>query len=60
MSDAQDRHPDVAITLTCENDIWIRGGPSVLIALEELVENAVEHQEPMRPVAVEITARRCR
>jgi len=59
VSDAQDRHPDVAITLTCENDIWIRGGPSVLIALEELVENAVEHQATdAGPVAVEITATR--
>ena len=59
VSDAQDRHPDVAITLTCEDDIRIRGGPSVLIALEELVENAVEHQATdAGPVAVEITATR--
>ncbi|MGB9954269.1 histidine kinase N-terminal 7TM domain-containing protein [Haloarcula sp. Atlit-120R] len=59
VSDARDRHPDVAITLTCEDDIWIRGGPSVLIALEELVENAVEHQAADADrVTVEITATR--
>jgi len=59
VSDAKGRHPDVAITLTCEDDIWIRGGPSVRIALEELVENAVEHQATDADrVAVEITATR--
>ncbi|WP_049942954.1 MULTISPECIES: histidine kinase N-terminal 7TM domain-containing protein [Haloarcula] len=59
VSDARDRRPDVAITLTCEDDLWIQGGPSILIALEELVENAVEHQATDGgPVEVEITATR--
>ena len=58
-SDARDRRPDVTVTLTCEDGLWIRGGPSVRIALEELVENAVEHQATDGgPVEVEITATR--
>mgnify|MGYP000681130185 FL=1 len=59
VSDARDRNPDAAITLTCEETIWIQGGPSVLIALEELVENAVEHRATADdPLEVEITATR--
>ena len=58
-SDARDRRPDVTVALTCEDGLWIRGGPSVRIALEELVENAVEHQATDGgPVEVEITATR--
>ena len=59
VSDARDRNPDATITLTCEETIWIQGGPSVPIALEELVENAVEHRAADDdPVEVEITATR--
>jgi PAS domain S-box-containing protein len=59
VSDARDRNPDAAITLTCEETIWIQGGPSVRIALEELVENAVEHRATADdPLEVEITATR--
>jgi len=59
VSDARDRNPDAAITLTCEESIWIQGGPSVRIALEELVENAVEHRATADdPLEVEITATR--
>jgi len=59
VSDARDRNPDAAITLTCEESIWIQGGPSVRIALEELVENAVEHRATDDdPVEVDITATR--
>ncbi|KAA9398793.1 PAS domain S-box protein [Haloarcula sp. CBA1130] len=57
VSDARDRHPDVAITLSCEDDLWIQGGPSIRIALEELVENAVEHRAADADLAeVDITA----
>jgi len=59
VSDARDCNPDAAITLTCEETIWIQGGPSVRIALEELVENAVEHRATADdPLEVEITATR--
>jgi len=59
VSDARDRNPDAAITLTCEETIWIQGGPSVRIALEELVENAVEHRATADDsLEVEITATR--
>ncbi|MDS0222118.1 ATP-binding protein [Haloarcula sp. S1AR25-5A] len=59
ISEARERNPDATITLTSEADLWIQGGPSVLIALEELVENAVEHRAaPEDPVEVEITATR--
>ncbi|MDT3434484.1 histidine kinase N-terminal 7TM domain-containing protein [Haloarcula sp. 1CSR25-25] len=57
--DARERNPDAAITLTCEPAIWIQGGPSVRIALAELVENAVEHRPTAGdPVEVEVTATR--
>ena len=59
VGDARQRNPDASVTLTCEEAIWIRGGPSVRIALAELVENAVEHRATADgPVEVEITARR--
>jgi len=59
ISEARERNPDATITLSSDADIWIQGGPSVLIALEELVENAVEHQTATAdPVEVEITATR--
>ncbi|MGB9933076.1 histidine kinase N-terminal 7TM domain-containing protein [Haloarcula amylolytica] len=59
VSDARDRNPDAALTLTCEETIWIQGGPSIRIALEELVENAVEHRATADdPLEVEITATR--
>ncbi|EMA01029.1 PAS domain S-box-containing protein [Haloarcula vallismortis] len=59
VSDARNRHPELAITLSCEDGLWIQGGPSVRIALAELVENAVEHQATDEgSIAVEITATR--
>jgi len=57
--DAREHNPDATITLSCEETVWIQGGPSVRIALAELVENAVEHRPADDgPVEVEITATR--
>ncbi|MEF8829359.1 MAG: histidine kinase N-terminal 7TM domain-containing protein, partial [Haloarcula sp.] len=59
VTDARDRNPDATITLACEETIRIQGGPSVPIALAELVENAVEHRAADDgPAEVEITATR--
>lgn len=43
VSEARDRYPEASITLSCDETVWIDGGPSVCFAFEELVTNAVEH-----------------
>ncbi|WP_435334997.1 histidine kinase N-terminal 7TM domain-containing protein [Haloarchaeobius sp. TZWWS8] len=36
-------HPDVDIDLTIEQPLFVRGGPSLRLVVEELVQNAAEH-----------------
>ena len=55
-TEARDRHPDAAITLSCPEDCWVEGGPSLSLAFEELVENAVEHSEGDPTIEISVTA----
>jgi len=59
VEEARESYPAVAISLSCDRDVWIEGGPSVIIAFEELLENAAEHgAADDGSVAVEITVER--
>jgi PAS domain S-box-containing protein len=40
---ARTRHPDATITLSRPDACWVEGAPSLALAFEELVDNAVEH-----------------
>ncbi|WP_254279134.1 sensor histidine kinase [Haloarcula marina] len=39
----QGGHPEATISLSCPDDCWVEGGPSLTLAFEELVRNAIEH-----------------
>ncbi|WP_424002894.1 histidine kinase N-terminal 7TM domain-containing protein [Haloarcula salina] len=59
VAEARERYPDATISLSCDRDVWIEGGPSVIIAFEELIENAADHgAADDGSVAVEITVER--
>lgn len=59
VEEARDRYPDATIQLSCPPDVWIEGGPSVIIAFEELIENAAEHgAADGGAVTVELTVER--
>ncbi|MFC6974207.1 histidine kinase N-terminal 7TM domain-containing protein [Halomicroarcula sp. GCM10025709] len=43
---ARETYPEADISLTCDDDVWVSAAPSLSIAFEELVDNAVEHGGP--------------
>ncbi|MFC7077080.1 histidine kinase N-terminal 7TM domain-containing protein [Haloarcula halophila] len=43
IEDARETYPAADISLSCDEDIWVSAGPSLSLAFEELVDNAVEH-----------------
>ena len=40
---ASEEYPTAALSLSCDEDVWVSAAPSIAIAFEELVDNAVEH-----------------
>ena len=43
VAEARERHPSAAISLSCPEDCWVAGAPSLTLAFKELLDNAVEH-----------------
>lgn len=51
----EDEHPDVAIDVTESEETWIHSSPGVPVVIENVIENAAEHNEAPRPsVSIEI------
>ncbi|WP_276272855.1 histidine kinase N-terminal 7TM domain-containing protein [Haloarcula litorea] len=48
--------PAADVSLSCPADCWITGGPSLTLAFEELLDNAVEHAGGDPTVAVTVEA----
>jgi len=51
---ARERYPDADISVTGPEVCWVEAGPSLTLAIEELLDNAIEHGEG--PVTVTVTA----
>lgn len=49
------RHPDADISLSCPDECWVQGAPSLTLAFEELVDNAVEHTDDVAVVDITVT-----
>ncbi|MBX0323715.1 PAS domain-containing protein [Halomicroarcula sp. F13] len=49
----RERNPGTRLSLACPDDCWVEGGPSLTLAFEELLDNAIEHADG-RPT-VEVT-----
>ncbi|MDS0259617.1 ATP-binding protein [Haloarcula sp. S1CR25-12] len=57
VEEARARHPDADIALTCPEECLVEGAPSLTLAVEELVDNAVEHSERAPVVDITVTVR---
>jgi len=57
VEEARARHPDADIGLTCPEECLVEGAPSLTLAVEELVDNAVEHSERAPVVDITVTVR---
>ncbi|MFD1586771.1 ATP-binding protein [Halorientalis brevis] len=55
VSDLQDAYPDCSFTTEPSEPVWVTGSAALGIALENVVENAVAHNDRPEP-SVEITA----
>jgi len=49
------RYPEATISLSCPSPCWVEGGPSLTLAFEELVDNAVEHSQGPTTVDIDVT-----
>jgi PAS domain S-box-containing protein len=56
VTEGRERHPEADITLSCPEDVWVEGAPSLSLAFEELLVNAVEHGGSTVEVTVGTTA----
>jgi PAS domain S-box-containing protein len=43
VAEGRERHPAADISLDCPEDCWVEAAPSLTLAFEELLDNAVEH-----------------
>jgi len=57
VSEGRDRHPNADISLSCPDECWVDGAPSLSLAIGELLDNAVEHggPEPTVDIGVDVT-----
>jgi signal transduction histidine kinase len=49
VTNVEDDHPNVEVRVEGEGETWIRSSPGLELVVENLVENAVEHNESMQP-----------
>ncbi len=52
VADCRSAHPEAIITADLPETLWVRGGESLATAVEQLVENAVEHSDRDHPRVV--------
>ena len=52
---ANERHPEAAITLSAPEECHVEGAPSLTLAFEELLDNAVEHGDAEPTVSISVT-----
>ncbi len=52
---ARQEYPEADISLACPDDCWVDGAPSLGLAIEELVDNAVQHSDGAPVVDIEVT-----
>ncbi|QIO24009.1 histidine kinase N-terminal 7TM domain-containing protein [Haloarcula sp. JP-L23] len=50
----RDRNPGADLSLACPEDCWVEGGPSLTLAIEELLDNAIEHSDGQPTVEVTV------
>ncbi|MHB9285414.1 sensor histidine kinase [Halobacteriales archaeon Cl-PHB] len=51
---ARSRYPDATVEVDLPTKCWVQAGPSLTIAIEELVDNAVQHAEEDPTVTVAV------
>ena len=56
VAETRERHPDAAISLSCPDDCWVAGAPSLTLAFEELLDNAADHGGPNVEISATTTA----
>ncbi|WP_436932820.1 PAS domain S-box protein [Halosimplex halobium] len=49
VSEQRDAHPDVQLSIDIPDELWIAGNEDVRRACEELIENAIEHNDSATP-----------
>jgi PAS domain S-box-containing protein len=60
VEEARRQYPTADITVDCPDDYWVDGAPSLSLAFEELLDNAVEHGDVEPTVDIEVrTAGSC-
>jgi PAS domain S-box-containing protein len=55
VAEAHQQYPGADITVSCPDDCWVEGAPSLSLAVEELVDNAVQHGDGEPRVDIEVT-----
>ncbi|MDS0278367.1 ATP-binding protein [Halomicroarcula sp. S1AR25-4] len=50
----RNRNPGADLSLACPEDCWVEGGPSLTLAVEELLDNAIEHSDGQPTVEVTV------
>lgn len=53
-TDVESEHPDVTISVSMPDTAWVRVADEIVMAIEELLENAIEHHDGAEPT-IEVT-----
>jgi PAS domain S-box-containing protein len=56
VADARERYPDAEVVADCPDGLSVLAGPSLTLAFEELVDNAVEHSDGPVTVTIDVDA----